>query len=250
MIPTHLRTAKVIDTVDPDKEGKVKVQVLPEMKDVKSDDLFPWAKPYKVLSGTQENVGKHEIPEIDSIVTVYVKDDKWVDFYYLDGEYISGLYPYSKWDDIKSDMSEIASTNYPQPNFTAYKDGTVIFNNTESGDIGIYHSSGKYIVIDADGKVFIDSEIQVSEKALFKDDVEIEKDLDITGTTTAGGSKTLVTYDALDSALSSFQSSIQIALNAHIHIDPLSGVTGIPAPPIVVSPFVITASKTTKITSA
>ena len=238
MIPLYTRTAKVIDNVDPNKKGAIKIRVLPELKDVLDVDLLPWATPYCVGEGSQIDVGENRVPEIDSIIQVIVEDEKWTEFYYLDGDYVSGLYPYAKWENIKGNMSEIESTEYPQPHFTAYKDGTVIFNNTENGETGIYHSSGKYVLIDKDGKVFINGEMKISE------------DLEIEGDTKAGGTKTLVTYSALNTALSTFKSAIQVALNAHKHIDPLSGVTGIPAPPNVVPDFGISGSETTKITSA
>lgn len=197
-----LRTAQVIDDADPDELSRVKVRVFPELKDVQ-ESLLPWAKPQLGSYGTGEDHGAHTPPEIGSFVVVRVKNN-WKSFYYAGDEYVEGFAIYSKWSDISGDLESYGSDSYPQPRMLVGRDGTIRFHNTETGAIGIYHTTGTFVMINPDGQVRIkvDDVVQINQ-----------------------GAEKFVTYTAMNDAIS----TIMEALVGHTHADPVSG--GLPTDP-------------------
>lgn len=151
------RTAVVIDDNDPDQLSKVKVRVFPELKDVEEDNL-PWAKPYIGSDGTSSTYGKHSPPEIGSFVRIKIQKNYWNEgsFYYVRNEFLDGIKFYDLWaNNIEGNISDLGGQTYPQPRFQYFPDGTCIFLNSETGETGIFHSSGSYAIFDKDGKPFL-----------------------------------------------------------------------------------------------
>lgn len=146
------RAALVVDDDDPDQLSRVQVRVFPELKDVEQS-LLPWAKPVSHSLGQGSGHGVHHPPEIDSFVVVEIKQN-WDSFYYDGDKYIEGYAQYGNF----TAPSEIGTQTYPQPRFTLFKDGSVHFINTETGEQGVVTSTGTKIVSDANGKVSILSE--------------------------------------------------------------------------------------------
>lgn len=163
--------AIVVDNQDPDQLSRVKVKILPELVDIADKDL-PWADPYyhTTLNASKE-IGKHEVPEIDSRLWVKVN---WVtnDFEYLHGEYIEGFNIFSKWADIESNITDIDSQSYPQPQFELFPDGSISFYNSEDGTRGIYNTNGTYFVFNADGDIFFYSKDKSIK--LYNDEISLE----------------------------------------------------------------------------
>lgn len=200
-----LRTAKVIDDKDPDKLSRVKVKVLPEMKDVE-DDLLPWAEPAISGYGTGASHGNHAPPEKDSFVAIRI-DDGWKKFVYAHDEYVEGFAIYSQWEDISGDLTDYGQGSYPQPRMIVGKDGTIRFHNTETGAVGVYHHTGSFVYFSPEGKLSIKA----------AQGVQID-----------GGSEKFVTFSQLSSVLGSLMQTI----TTHKHIDPLSGALP-PSPDLV-----------------
>lgn len=199
-----LRTAEVVDDIDPDELSRVKVRILPEMKDV-SDDLLPWAKPATHGYGTGADHGTHTPPEIGSFVVVRIAN-AWRTFHYTSDEYIEGFAIYSKWSDISSQLTSYGTDSYPQPRMLVGKDGTIRFHNTETGAIGVYHTTGTFVMINPDGQVRIKTDDAVM--------VEVGDKVQINN-----GTEKFVTYSQLYSTLDALLTTI---IN-HWHADPLTG---------------------------
>lgn len=144
------RPALVVDDNDPDKLSRVQVRILPEMKDV-DEDLLPWADPEIAGLGAATDHGKHVPPEIGSFVRVSISPT-WTSFFYTKDYVLEG---FAQYTDSFDAPSSVGSQTYPQPRFQRLKDGTVIFYNTSTGEMGIAHSSGTNITIDSDGNVTI-----------------------------------------------------------------------------------------------
>jgi len=155
-----LRRAIVIEYDDSQFDGnklsRIQVRILPEMKDVKNKDL-PWIEPFSNSIGVSTDCREHKVPDVDSQVYVLVLDNYWQTIRYLSGFFINGFAGYEKWEnDISSEISDIDSQTYPQPNeFKIFKDGSAYFRNTETGEFGYYNVNGTYTVFDSDGNYYI-----------------------------------------------------------------------------------------------
>jgi len=148
-----IRKAIVVDNNDEDKKDRLKLKILPELKDV-DDELLPWVLP-KNGYGNTDSVNRH-IPENDSVITVYLDDEfnirnmRWD----IDSDIQNNI----DYDSIETNVNNItdkASTyTYPQPNeYRKFKDGSYCFRNTETGEFVFCHNSGVYTIYDEDGNV-------------------------------------------------------------------------------------------------
>lgn len=177
------RWAEVIDNVDEDEQGKVQVKILPELNGVASDDDLPWAIPYsQCKTGVTAETGEHNVPDIGSHISVLIMDQYWKDIRYKkESPYIRDYYIYEKFaEDNKIDSSELEAPEYPQPRFERTADGVIKFHNTETGDIGLIHPTGAYVLINKAGDVFVRAINQVKiknkdESFLFHLDIENAK---------------------------------------------------------------------------
>lgn len=151
-----IRWAKVIDNVDPDQLGKCKLRVMPEFNGISDNDLkyFP---PHQNYCGGGTN-SSHCVPEIGEMIKVKILDPFWQQIEYLNGDYVENLYPYANFSNIVSNIAELGGQTYPQPLFVQqFTDGSFIFRNTETGEMGFYHSSKSYFIFDANGNIIANS---------------------------------------------------------------------------------------------
>lgn len=151
---TIRRYARVIDNVDEDQFGRIQIKVIPEMNGVEDGDL-PWARPQNAgVSFVAEGVGKHNVPDIQSVVVVEISED-WQHFQYTDeAPAIDDWYPYAKLED-EFENDNLEDFEYPQPKFSRTTDGTIFFHNTSNGELGFQHPTGLYVVVDKDGNLFV-----------------------------------------------------------------------------------------------
>ncbi len=232
-----IRVAKVINNNDPDHTGKVKIRVLPEMFDLLEEKL-PWVSIYAQGTGTSQDTGNHIVLENNTFIRVIIEDWPLFDrVRYISDDYIEGQYIYDSFEDVEID--ELGTQTYPQPNFKRFKDGTIEFHNSVSGEHGVYFKGGEYFIRDSSGNIFINTltkEIKAYNNNGYislKPNGNIELN---------GNTKNLVTHAELDSAL-------QIVINwllAHVHpgVQTGSGSTGTVVAPLV---YDISSSKTNTI---
>jgi hypothetical protein len=162
------REAQVIDNNDPDKNGKVKVRILPEMLDFK-ETLLPWAGIYH----EGNDCSAHSLPEKNSYVHVLIEDwpfNKKIRIIYDD--FIEGLYIYNNFS--LSGVTELSTQTYPQPYFKKYKDGTIEFHNTSTGEYGILYKGGQYELYDSNGNYIVNVK---NKKLKFYNDTTSLKDI-------------------------------------------------------------------------
>lgn len=184
--------ALVVDDKDPDELSRVKVRVLPLMKDIDEADL-PWAEPINYFLGHSADTGEHRPPEIGTEVFVLITK-RGTNFYYTHDAYIEGFALYGKFP--AGDIEGLGSQTYPQPRFKLYKDGSVHFVNTDTAEQGVFTSSGTTVLIDSDGNVIVDSPGDV--------------------TVTAGGELVLDN----GSGTITLKSSGQVDVNGNLTVDP------------------------------
>ena len=153
------RSAKVVNNNDENKLGKIQVRIYPELIDV-DKEFLPWVDFYSnSLNGTSLDCGEHTFPEIDSWVRVFVED--YPIFHrvkIISNDYVEGLYIYSKSDGLKEikdgETNLLENQTYPQPIFKFYKDGTIQFHNTNTGESGTLYGDGSYQIKDKNGNFF------------------------------------------------------------------------------------------------
>ncbi len=174
MFELTLETAKVVSVDDPDKQGKIQINIEPKMKGVKKE-LFPWAIP--LFSNTSSNTLGNHPPKENSQVWVLV-DKYWKRFYYLSNRYFYNLFDFSKAKGLLDKCDKI-DKSYKNLDFTYYEDGTLVFHNNEDGSSGIITSSGTSLYVDKDGNFIndINNDYKINvknnkEEVITKDDIK------------------------------------------------------------------------------
>ncbi len=151
MVTLQTYYAKVIDNDDTSELGgklaRVKIRLLPEMKDVAEKHL-PWIKPF-VTNGMN-------VPTIDDYVWV-VFIDKYLKngFYINDKLFLENFFDYSTIETNINKITEVGTITYPDIKCQTYKDGTIEFHNVSTGSHGVYHKSGAYQIIDPNGNIYL-----------------------------------------------------------------------------------------------
>ena len=150
---------------DGEKLSRVKVMLLPEMKDMASSYL-PWLRPFFV-KGMSADSFSHLSPEIGDKVWCIFLDNFFKDGYYFSGAFIDGFFDIDTVENTISDniTEEEINITYPNLKFKQFADGTIEFHNTDTGDRGVYHSSGAYFIINSDGNIILKkgiSKIQIN----------------------------------------------------------------------------------------
>jgi hypothetical protein len=171
------------------KHGNVQVQILPELADIDGSKC-PWAMPWSASkSGIKQDVGDHVPPEKGSLVWVRVEDVYFREVYYLDAApFATDFYPYKNMAS-KITVDGSYSPTYPQPRFKALPEGSIVFWDTNSGDMGLQHKTGAYVYIDKTGQ----ATVQFLKKLTMKDkDGNTQLVFDSTGKTAT------ITADEID----------------------------------------------------
>jgi hypothetical protein len=135
------------------KLGRVQVRLLPEMKDIK-ESMLPWLRPW-LMGGMTEDTFSGNIPEVGSKIWCIFTDKCFHEGYYFCGAFIDGFCDYAGVESDLSGMSDAPDTTYPNLKFVRYEDGTIEFHNSDTGDHGVYHSTGSYFIINEDGEIYI-----------------------------------------------------------------------------------------------
>ena len=161
--------ATVIDILDEDNKGKIKVRVLPNLNDV-DESLLPWAIPFD--SRCSQNCLSMDLPEVGSTIRVLV-DECWKRFFYLQNQYFYTFFDFTKISDKLSNLENI-DTTYENIIFRLYQDNSLSFHNNLDSSHGYIHSNGSYIYIDSEGSIIASSEkdIKITSKGLYEQNVE------------------------------------------------------------------------------
>lgn len=134
----------VMDNVDPDQLGKVKIKIYPMLSGVETENL-PWAIPAMPLSvGAGSGYGNFWVPDIGNNV--------WVFFEY--GDIYQPVYFAEATDGVKG-LPGNRVESYPDTSVFETKTGIQIKINRKAGeeDIRINHPSGASVEIMPDGNI-------------------------------------------------------------------------------------------------
>jgi len=117
---------KVLDNIDPDKLGRLKIQVFGVFDKIVVEDI-PWAVPaFPLFSGSGSGYGYFVVPEVDSFVWVFFEA----------GDLYQPVYFAEAPSAVHGIPSE-ATTNYPYRKILKTKAGVVLMIDDSTGDITI-----------------------------------------------------------------------------------------------------------------
>lgn len=137
---------KVLDNIDPDKLGRLKIQIFGVFDDIEVADL-PWAVPAMPLSvGAGTGFGYFAVPEIGSYV--------WC---FFEGEDLYQPVYFAEAPDKVHGLPSERTTDYPDTRVLKTKNGIIISIDDKSGsqEIKIVHPGGAAIRIDNGGNVIV-----------------------------------------------------------------------------------------------
>ncbi|MBE3101080.1 MAG: hypothetical protein IMZ47_02275 [Firmicutes bacterium] len=138
---------KVLDNVDPNQQGKIKVEIFGILDGISADDL-PWAVPaHPIFSGAGVGFGYFAVPEINSNV--------WCFFEH--GDVYQPVYFAEAPDGVHGLPTE-RTTNYPFSKVWKTKSGIIIHIDDSEKEIRVTHPSGTFVEIDATGNITISGE--------------------------------------------------------------------------------------------
>lgn len=136
--------AQVLDNNDPDKTGRVKLNVFTIFDGIDKDDL-PWAVPAMPLfTGSGSGHGYFAVPEVSSQV--------WC--FFDAGDFNQPVYFAEAVDGVRGVPSE-ALTNYPYRKVQKTKNGVVIYIDDQAKVVRLTHPTGKYLQMDGSGNVTV-----------------------------------------------------------------------------------------------
>lgn len=136
--------AQVLDNNDPNKTGRVKLNVFTIFDGVDKDDL-PWAVPATSLfTGSGPGYGHFAVPEVGSQV--------WC--FFDAGDFNQPVYFAEAMDGARGIPAE-ALINYPNRRVTRTKNGIVIYVDDLTKVVRLTHPTGKYLQMDGSGNITI-----------------------------------------------------------------------------------------------
>lgn len=139
---------EVVDNIDPDQAGRVRVRVFGIFKDEILDADLPWAVPaMPIFTGSGSGYGNFAVPEIGTHVFVFFESgDVYQPTYFAEAP--------NKVHGLPSERT----TNYPNRRIQKTKSGIVIMIDDKDNVVKIIHPTGKYFEINENGNVFVSAE--------------------------------------------------------------------------------------------
>jgi len=153
-ISKNLHIAKVMNNIDPEKNGLIQI-FIPYMHNEIKLEFLPWALPFHNFLGGSNSFGMSAIPEKDSYVWVFYEDEELQKnpFYFGDVNNedlnVAELFQ----NNVKTNIG--AEGVYPNVKFIYTQNGICIGFNTAPNiaEIFIYHPKA-YIYIDKNGYTY------------------------------------------------------------------------------------------------
>lgn len=136
----------VLDNVDTEQKGRIKVRVYPMFEGIDSEFL-PWAAPAMPLfDGAGVGTGCLCIPKVNSYVWAFFEA----------GDVYQPVY-FAEAQDAVHGVPTLAVTNYPNRKAWKTSGGLSVYIDDTSNIIGLIHPSGMTLTISGDGSISISS---------------------------------------------------------------------------------------------
>jgi hypothetical protein len=150
-----IREAKVTDTADPEKLGRIQLKVYPELAEIPDADC-PWCFPF---SG-----GVHGksfgLPLKGRLVSCIVWSKYWNEITFLPFSITKPAeHLFAAWKDNQKSKITDMQDDPDEERFAAeeYEDGFTVFHDTKNSQHGFLHPKETFVTVNKDGDVFIQS---------------------------------------------------------------------------------------------
>jgi len=208
---------EVTSISDTDQKAKIQVRPLPYLKDV-DQQFLPWISP---LFNQYDNtsISNEFIPVNGVKIWCIFFDEYYKQGFYLLPSFIEGNFNYSTIvNTLQTGISELSTQQYNDLRFKQYPDGSIEFHNINTGELGIYHNSGSYTIMTQAGDI-VNSMPNGSTNIV----------INPSGIELSGNTDNVMRYSSFNTVMT----SLLTQLNLHLHLDPISGVTGPPQTGII-----------------
>jgi hypothetical protein len=149
------REAKVINTTDPEKLGRIQLKIYPELSEIADTDC-PWC-----FSHTGGVHGKSfGVPLVDQLVTCVVWNRYFNEITFLPFNITNPTeHLFDDW--IKNQRSEVVDmeTDPEEEHLIVeqFEDDFTVFHDTKNNQHGFLHPTGTYLAINKDGSIWVQS---------------------------------------------------------------------------------------------
>lgn len=193
-----LREAKVLDTTDPEKLGRIQLKVYPELSSILDADC-PWCFPH--TSGVHNK--SFGVPLVGKLITCVVWNRYWNEITFLPFSITKPTeHLFDDW--IKNQRPNITDmeTEPEEEHLVVdqFENDFTIFHDTKNNQHGFLHPSGTYIIVNKDGSVVINTnkgyfKVKNSFANLFSDVLDVILDTLTSTTPTVMGSPTVQNFN-------------------------------------------------------
>ena len=172
-----LREAKVINTTDPEKLGRIQLKVYPELSEIKDEDC-PWCFPHTGgVHGKSFNM-----PLVEQLISCVIWNRYWNEITYLPFNITNPReHLFDKWVEEQKPKIEDMETDPEEEHLLVehLEDDYITFHDTKNMQHGFLHPSGTYFIINNDGNVWIQSVKKLTFHTKYSDNKEADLNLEI-----------------------------------------------------------------------
>jgi hypothetical protein len=150
-----LREAKVINTTDTEKLGRIQLKVYPELAEIPDDDC-PWTFPF---SG-----GVHGksfgVPLVGQLVSCIVFNRYWNEITFLPFNITKPEeHIFDKWMEKQRPKVKDMENDPEEEHLVVdqYEDDFMVFHDTKNNQHGFLHPTGTFFTINKDGSIWVQS---------------------------------------------------------------------------------------------
>jgi hypothetical protein len=135
---------KVVSNTDPDKLGRIKIEIWPMFEGILADAL-PWAIPaYPIFEGSGTGIGYFAVPKIDTLVYCFFEN----------GNFNQPIY-FAEAPSKVHGIPDSSAINYPNRKVWKTTNGLELIFDDIAKSISLVHPSGAVINIDSEGNINI-----------------------------------------------------------------------------------------------
>jgi len=169
---------KVLDNNDPDKYGRLKIQVYPMMSELIAEEL-PWSKPAMPIFEGAGLVTPDDVPSGGIGSFIVPKINTYLFVFFEAGDIYSPVF-FAEAPTATRGLPTIKDTNYPNRKVLRTRSGIEIYLDTQINEIKVLHPTGTFITITETGGIIINVAENVVEQVDGNVDVHVDGNITVT----------------------------------------------------------------------
>jgi hypothetical protein len=151
-----IREAKVVNTTDPEKLGRIQLRVYPELSEISPESGLPWCFPH-----TGGAHGKSfGVPLAGQLITCVVWNKYWNEITFLPFNITKPAeHLFDDWKKNQKPKITDMKDDPEEEHFVVdgYEDGFTAFHDTKNSQHGFSHPKGTFVTVNKDGDIFMRS---------------------------------------------------------------------------------------------